>query len=81
MNNRLRYYITLYNVLYCFRQGRGTVTETMEAKLAQNLKGLYHEPILQVFLDVRKDYDSLDRGMCMDILKGYRLKPNLHMLL
>ena len=80
-NNRLRAAITLHGKLHDFRQGRGTVTATMEAKLAQKLAGLYHGPPFQVLLDVRKAYDSLDRGRCMEILRGYGLGPNLKRLL
>ena len=43
----------------------------MEAKLAHKLAGLVHELLFQVFLDVWKAYESLDRGWCMDILRGY----------
>ena len=35
---------------------------TLEAKLAQKLAGISNYPLFQVFLDVRKAYDSLDRG-------------------
>ena len=37
----------------------------MEAKLEQQLTGIVHEPLFQVFLDVRKSYDSLDQGKYM----------------
>ena len=53
----------------------------MEAKLEQQLAQIFHEPLLQVFIDVRKAYDSLDRGICMEILRGYGLGPNLQRLL
>ena len=35
--------------------------EKLESKLAQQLSGIAHSPLFQVFLDVRKAYDSLDR--------------------
>ena len=37
----------------------------MEGKLYQHLAGLCHETLFQVFLDLRKAYDLLDRGRCM----------------
>ena len=49
----------------------GMGTATLEAKLTQQLACLTHEPLFQVFLDVRKVYDSLDRGQCMEIMRGY----------
>ena len=71
VNFRIKRSVTLHYALHGFRAGRGTGTATLEAKLAQNLAGIAHEPLFQVLLDVRKAYDSLDRGRCMDILKGY----------
>ena len=35
--------------------------ETLEAKLAQHLDGLAHDLLFQVFLNVHKAYDSLER--------------------
>ena len=81
MNNRLRAAITLHDALHGFRQRRGVLTATMEAKLAHQLVGMVHEPISQVFLYVRKAYYSLDKGRCMEILRGYGLSPNLQRLL
>ena len=48
----------------------------MEAKLAHQLEGIAHEPLFQVFLDVREVYDSLDRARCMEILRGYGMGQN-----
>ena len=53
------------------RAGSDTGTETLDTKLAHQLAGLAHEPMFQVFLDLQKAYDSLDRGRCMEILRGY----------
>ena len=53
----------------------------MEAKLSQHLVGLVHEPLFQVFLDVRKAYDSLDRDRCLQLLSGYGMGTNLARLL
>ena len=53
MNNRLQVAITFHNALHDFRQGRGAGTATMEAKLAQKIAGLVHEPLFQVFLYVQ----------------------------
>ena len=71
----------MYDALHGFRKGRGTGTETMELKMSQQPLGLVYEPLFQVFLDVQKAYDKLYRGRCMDILRGYGIGPNLHMLL
>ena len=68
VNSRLRSSIVIHDVLHGFRQGRGTGTAIMEAKLEQQLSGIVHDPLFWVFINVRKAYDSLDRGICMDIL-------------
>ena len=47
----------------------------MEAKLEQQLAGILHKPLFQVFIDVRKAYNSLDLGSCMEILHEYGLLP------
>ena len=59
----------------------GTGTATIEAKLAQQLSGLAHEPLFLIFLFVCKANNSLERGKCMETLKGYRLGPNMAQLL
>ena len=56
-------------------------TETLGEKLTQQLVGLAHDPLFQVFLDVRKSYDSLDRGRCMDILRGYGMGKRMARLI
>jgi hypothetical protein len=35
------------------------------------------EPLYQIYLDLRKAYDALDRGGCLKILAGYGVGPNL----
>ena len=56
-------------------------TATLEAKLAQQLARLAYEPLFQVFLYIRKSYDSLDMGQYMEILWEYGMGPNMACLL
>ena len=77
MNNRIQSFINLNDALHSFRQGRGVGTATMEAKLDPKVVGLCNEPLFQDFLYMHKSYESLDRGRCMDILRGYGLRTNL----
>ncbi len=35
------------------------------------------EPLYQIYLDLRKAYDALDRGRCLKILAGYGVGLNL----
>ena len=53
----------------------------MDARLKQNLAGIVHKPLFQVFLDVRKAYDSLDQGRYIEILCKYGLLSRLQKLL
>ena len=70
VNCRLNSSVALHDALHGFRAGRGTGTAILEAELAQQLAGIAHKPLFQVFLDVRKSYDSLNRGWCMKIMRG-----------
>ena len=49
--------------------------------MVQPILGIFHDPLFQVFINVRKSYDSLDRGRFMEILRGYDLGTNLQRLL
>ena len=77
MKNHIRYPIILHDDLQRFRKARREETATLEAKLVQQLTGMCHESLIQVFLDVQKSYNSLDRGRCMEIMKGYGLGGKL----
>ena len=61
VNCRLKRSVTLHDTLHGFRAGRGMGAATLEANLVQKLSGIAHEPLFQVFLDVQKVYDLLDR--------------------
>ena len=71
----------LHDALHGFWEERGTGTDTLEANLAQQMAGISHKPLFQVLLYFRKAYDSLGRGWCLEILRGYELGPNLVCLL
>ena len=75
VNIPLQSSIVLDDVLHSFRQGRGVGTAIIEVKLEQQLAGIVHEPFLQVFVDVRKPYNSLDRGRFMEMIREYGLIP------
>ena len=49
----------------------------VELKLAQQLAAMWQTPQLQIFLDLWKAYDVLDRGRCLEILWGYGVSPRV----
>ena len=81
VNNRLQSTIILHGALHGFIQVRVAGVYIMDTKLEQQLTGIVHTSMFQVFLDVQKSYNSLYRGRCMEILRGYGLVHILHRLL
>ena len=63
--------IQLHDVLHGFREGRGTGTANLEAKLLQQLAAMREEVLYVIFLDLTKAYYALDRSRSLEILKGY----------
>jgi hypothetical protein len=54
-----------------FRQGRGTSTVIIEAKFRMQLAKRTF-----IFMDLKKSYDTMDRGTTVEGLKGYGVGPN-----
>ena len=81
VNFQIKRSVTLYNVLQGFTVGSGMGKVTLEGNLAQQLLGIAHKLLFQVFLDVQKVYNSLDRGWCMEILRGYGIVQNTALLI
>ncbi len=69
--------IELHDSLHGCRDGRGTGTAIIEAKLAQQLSYLELKPFYGVFLDLRKAFDAMDRERCILLLEGYGAGPLL----
>ena len=49
----------------------------MELKLAQELANIDHEPLFLVFLDLWKEYDTVDREPLIQTLENYGTRPRL----
>ena len=73
LHRRLTAGIKLHDALHGFREGHGTGTATLEAKLLQQLSSMREEVLYVIFLDLTKVYDALDRSRSLEILKGYRV--------
>ena len=54
--------------VYSFRRKRGTFTAIGETKLDIQLATYGSETLYQVFLDLRKAYDSIDKERVLDLL-------------
>ena len=67
---RLTAGIKLHDALHRLREGRGTGTATLEAKLLQQLAAMREEVLYMIFLDLTKAYDALDKSRSLEILKG-----------
>ena len=61
LNRRITAAISLHDMLHGFWAGRGIGTSTLEAKLLQELTAMRGGVLFEVFLDLRKAYNTLDR--------------------
>jgi hypothetical protein len=57
--------------IHGFRAERGTSTANIEAKMQMQLSCVRRQTLYQVFIDLAKAYDTLDRGRTLEILEGY----------
>ena len=67
--------VNFHDMLHGFRSGIGTGTASTEVNLLQNLVEMREEVLYEVFLDLKKSYDALDRERCMDIMVSYGIGP------
>ena len=81
VNARLQSSIVFHDSLHGFRPARGCGTAVYEAKLFQQLAGIDGVAVYEVFLDLRKAYDAVDRSRLEEILKGYGVGPSMLRLL
>ena len=56
---------------------RGTGTATIEAKLHQSM--VWHDqcPLYEIYIDLKKAYDALDRERMLNILAIYGVGPKV----
>ncbi len=69
--------IKLHDTLHGGLSKRGTRTATIEAKLHQSLAWRDQCPLYQIYLDLKKAYNALDRERMLDILAAYGVGPKM----
>jgi hypothetical protein len=77
IERRLSSKIKFHDAVHGYRPGRGTGTAIIETKLLMQLAQRTTKPRYFVFIDLKKAYDTLDRGRTIAILKGYGVGDNL----
>jgi len=80
MDHRLNA-IPIHKSLHGCRNGWGTGTAVIEAKLAQQLAHLEQCPFYGVFFDLKKAFDAMDCERCLLVLEGYGAGPNMRRLI
>ena len=81
INRRISSKVIFDDALHRFRTHRGTATGILEAKLQSQLSCSQAIPYYMIILDLKKAYDTLDRGQALIVLKGYGVGANLFRLL
>ena len=72
--------VTFHGILNVFRASIGTGTAIMELNMAQELASI-EKKLFLVFLDVWKSYYTLDRGIILQKLEGYRAGLKMRLIL
>ena len=63
--------------MHGFRKRRGCFTAIGETKLKIQSIICNNETLFQVYIDLKKAYDSIDRSRVLIILKAYGVGPNI----
>jgi exonuclease III len=77
IKRRLDRTIRFHESLHGFRRGHGTGTAILLARLNMDYNIFQGTPLFQIFLDLSKAYDTLDRARMLPILQGYGMGPRL----
>jgi hypothetical protein len=81
MDFRMKQGIDFDDSIHGFRAERGTSTANIEAKFQMQLSCVRRHMLYQVFIDLAKAYNTLDRGRTLEILEGYGVGKRILRLL
>jgi exonuclease III len=81
IKERISRSIQFDDMLHGFRPGRGTGTAILEARLHLDRSIQQGKTLSQIFLDLSKAYDTLDRDRTVQLLQAYGIGPRLMRLL
>jgi hypothetical protein len=71
LNVRAQKAITFHDGIHGFRRGRGCQTALFEAKADMDAREGAGRPYHQIFLDLSKAFDTVDRGRLLSIMRAY----------
>ena len=77
MDHRMKEAVAFDDSIHGFRQQRGTGTAILRNKLRMQTAFAKHVTLKQLYLDMKKAYDTLDRSRTLLILEGYGVGPNI----
>jgi hypothetical protein len=63
--------------IHVFCHHHGTDTAILETTLEMQMADMQSVPYFQIFLDLAKAFDSIDRDRMSDLLAGYGFAPNM----
>ena len=75
VNFRIGLAVDFHDTLHGFRAGRGMGTAYLEVKLTHKLTEMREKVFYKIFLNLQKNYGTLEREHCMEILVRYGIGP------
>ena len=75
LNRHFTTFINYQDSFHGFRASRGTGTATLKVKLLRKVAALREAVLHEIFLELYKACDALDRSMCLDTLEEYGAGP------
>ena len=75
IDSRVKSMVVFHNSAHGFRTHRGTGTAIIELKLQQELASINKVPLYQVYLDLRKAYNTIDQPHLLQTFEQSSMGP------